>query len=165
MNEKGFNIDHEYFDLDHYKVETLKNSYLGTYGVKTGGLFAGYDDYDLIYPKFETEYTKSISKDPYQLIETGGKIETSGDFTQAVISSFSDMKSKKSKVIYSNYVASDRCEVHIQNKKAATNKKALVLKDSNGLPVSAFLSTCFEELVLLDPRYYTEGTVCDYISD
>lgn len=165
LNEKGFGIDKAFYDPENYETETVKNSFLGSYGVKTGGPFAGYDDFDLIYPKFETDYVTTICKDPYQSIGTGGKTESRGDFTQAIIASFDGMKNRKTKIIYGNYISSDRCEIIIRNSKAATDKKALILKDSYGIPVSAFLSTCFEEVVILDPRYYTERTICDYISD
>ena len=165
LNEKGFGIDESFYNIDNYNVETVERSYLGSLGVNTGGWFSGYDDFDLISPKFDAEYVKEICRIQNQSIEKGGKIEYRGSFTEAVLSSYNDVKNKKGKVIFGTYVASDRSEVIIRNNNSATGKRALILKDSFGLPVSAFLSTCFEEEIIIDPRYINDKTVYEYISD
>lgn len=165
LNEKAFGINESYFDLNNYNIETINNSYLGSLGVRTGGLFAGYDDFDLIYPNFDTDYIKTISRVQNQSIENGGSIEYKGSFAEAVLSSYNLIKNKKATITFGTYISSDRSEVIIKNNKAATDKKAIIIKDSFGLPVSAFLSTCFEEEIILDPRYIHDKTIKDYISD
>ena len=165
LNEHGLGIDEVYYDLNNYKIETFYGSYLGSLGKMVGGLFVGYDDFDFIYPKFDTDYTKIISRADNNSIEAGGSIEYKGSFTEAVLSSYGSIKERKTDITFGSYVSSDRSEVVIRNSKAATSKKALIIKDSFGLPVSAFLSTCFEEEVILDPRYYNDRSICEYISD
>lgn len=165
LNEKGFGIDEIFYDINNYNIETIKNSYLGSLGANTGGLFLGYDDFDLISPKFDTDYTKEICKIQNQSIKKGGKIEYRGSYTEAVLSAYNDTKNKKTKIIFGTYVSSDRSEVVIRNNNSATKKRALIIKDSFGLPVSAFLSTCFEEEIILDPRYQNDKTLYEYILD
>lgn len=47
-------LDEELLDLDNYIVETYPEWHLGARGQRTGTAFAGIDNYDLIYPGFET---------------------------------------------------------------------------------------------------------------
>ena len=150
--EYDYNIDPFFYDMENYTVETIPDSYLGSYGERVTGLFAGYDDFDLIYPKFETECVKRICKIGDKSIDVGGDIKTEGKFADAILDGFSDIKNGHIKPDYSVYITSDRCDVIINNYKSATKKRILVIKDSFALPVSAFLSTCFEETRLIDLR-------------
>lgn len=52
--QTGTYLDQALLDFDNYQVETYSRWHLGSNGQRTGSLFAGIDDYDLIYPKFET---------------------------------------------------------------------------------------------------------------
>lgn len=47
-------LDKSLLNLDNYQIDTYKKWHLGWRGQKTGIAFAGIDDYDLIYPKFDT---------------------------------------------------------------------------------------------------------------
>lgn len=47
-------LDKSLLDINNYNIDTYPQWHLGTRGQRTGALFAGIDDYDLIYPKFET---------------------------------------------------------------------------------------------------------------
>lgn len=44
-------------DIENYSVTTYKNWHLGSRGQRTGSLYAGIDDFDLILPKFDTLLT------------------------------------------------------------------------------------------------------------
>jgi len=50
----GTYLDDNLLDLDNYNVDLYEDWHLGSRGQKTGKYFAGIDDYELIYPKFET---------------------------------------------------------------------------------------------------------------
>ena len=165
LNKNNYQINESYYSINNYNIETIQDSYLGSLGVRTGGLFSGYDDFDLIYPKFDTDYTKIICRVQNQSIEKGGTIEYRGNFETAVLSSYNLIKERKAKITFGTYVSSDRSEIIIKNNKSATKRKAMIVKDSFGLPVSAFLSTCFEEEIIIDPRYNHDKTLYEYISD
>lgn len=47
-------LDESLLDPDNYQVDRYKGWHLGSRGQRTGKLFEEPDDYDLIYPKFET---------------------------------------------------------------------------------------------------------------
>jgi len=164
FNEIGIGIDQYYYDISNYNYETEKNAFLGSLGERVGELYVGRDDFDLIYPKFDTDYIKLASAVYNKSITQGGSNTLEGGFTDAILS-YEAIKTKQIKVTLGSYVSGDISEVIIKNKKPATDKKILILKDSFALPVSAFLSTCFEEEIILDPRYYNEKTIYEYIAE
>ena len=51
-------LDPVLIDLENYRIDTYHQWHLGMRGQRTGAAFAGIDDYDLIYPKFETHIKK-----------------------------------------------------------------------------------------------------------
>ena len=160
-----YEIPEFYFDINNYNDDVAYSSYLGSLGVRTGGLFVGRDDFDLIYPKFETNYVKTISKVDNLDISLGGYLQYKGKFEEVILSEADTLKRGDKIITFGSYVASDRSEVIIENFTSATNKKVLILKDSFALPVSAFLSTCFSETRLLDLRYKREKSIKDYMLD
>ena len=50
----GCVVDPRLTDLNNYYIVRYKNWHLGSYGQRVGVHFGGIDDYDLIYPKFNT---------------------------------------------------------------------------------------------------------------
>jgi len=61
------------------------------------------------------------------------------------------------------YLTGDRDRFIIKNKATLSNKKILLLKDSFGVPVGAFLSLIAKEVDMLDLRYYKDEPLKDYI--
>ncbi len=49
------------------------------------------------------------------------------------------------------------------NPSAVSDLKVLVFKDSYSLPVQTFLSMYFREVDVIDPRYYTETSLNEYV--
>ncbi|MGP1376771.1 MAG: DHHW family protein [Bulleidia sp.] len=47
-------VDPLLLDINNYQIDNYPRWHLGSHGQRTGALFAGIDDYHLIYPKFET---------------------------------------------------------------------------------------------------------------
>ena len=54
MRGLGFLTDEEALDIKNYEVNTYRNWFLGSIGKRVGIYYAGIDDIDLIYPKFDT---------------------------------------------------------------------------------------------------------------
>lgn len=165
LNESGFGINQSFYNIKNYNIDTLKSSFLGSIGSRTGGYFAGYDDFDLIYPKFPTDYTKEICYPQNLDISTGGSIISTGTYTKTIIDCFDQIKSGEVNISYGHYMSTDRSETRIINNLSATDKKILVIKDSFALPVAGFLTTCFNELRMLDLRYQQSKSVYQYIED
>lgn len=151
-------IEDELFNLKSWETKTKKGMFLGSLGSKAGGGFVGKDDFDLIFPKFETKYKKTVAYVPQLSIQKGGSCISEGSFTEAVL----DCEEKN--IYYGVYVHPDVSEVILENFTAEQKGKLLIIKDSFALPVSAFLSTCFKETRLLDLRYYKDG-VLNYLDN
>ena len=63
---------------------------------------------------------------------------------------------------YVSYFGADYPEVIIKNKAAENDLKLLIVKDSFGIPFSAFMSLMASETRMLDMRYYKDGTAEEY---
>lgn len=50
----GVKVDEKIRDIDNYSITTYENWHLGSRGQRTGSLYAGIDDFEVILPKFDT---------------------------------------------------------------------------------------------------------------
>lgn len=160
-NNYGANIkDIDFYtNKDNYNFITYKDSYVGSMGRKTGIPYSGVDDFTLIYPKFNTDYTY-YSKTGEQ--ETNLK----GRFEEALIT-ISPFRTNKGVYAlegdkYSSYLFGNQGIVHVVNKKVPNGPKILFVKDSYTVALAAFLSTVCSDIYMVDPRYYT-GSIPEYI--
>ena len=150
MDPEGF-----YTDFGNYRSETYEDSFLGSQGRRVGRYFAGTDDFTLVTPDFDTDYEVTVKKkDSVDTFE--------GDFSQAVIRR--DILEDKDIFTnrYVSYFGADYPEVIINNKAAENDLKLLIVKDSFGIPFSAFMSLMASETRMLDMRYYKDGTAEEY---
>ena len=150
--------DEFYTDEKQYKNIEYEKSFLGSQGRRVGKYYDGIDDYTLMLPKFETNYTVTIHK-------TNGSTTSEGTFEEAIVK---HNLLKKPEDLFTNryaaYFGADFPEVEVENHLAPNDMKVLILKDSFGLPFSAFLSTMVKEVRLLDMRYYNQD-VKEYIKE
>ncbi|MBQ7865034.1 MAG: hypothetical protein IJ350_01595, partial [Clostridia bacterium] len=64
---------------------------------------------------------------------------------------------------YFAYVGGNYTLVVHRNGQAPVDLKVLLIKDSFAPPLESFMSTVFTAVDALDPRYYTDKTIADYI--
>lgn len=158
-DQYGFDMDKNHLELEQYSVSSYEKSYLGSQGRRVGQLYIGLDDYDFIEPDFSTNFSVTIHK------EDGSVRVQEGDFNQALIyAPLRDMTAPPSTNHYASYFGGDYPEVIIQNHNVE-NGKLLIIKDSFALPFTAFLATVTEEIHMIDLRYFTKESLCDYIRD
>lgn len=147
-----------YTDITNYNTIQYTNSFLGSMARKTGILYSGVDDFTLIYPKFQTDYSYKASIYNYS-------IETKGRFEQALIQldmlryhggKYDDEGDK-----YESYLYGTKGIAHISNKLKPDAPKVLIVKDSFMTPLASFLSTVCSDIYLVDPRYYN-GSIIEY---
>ena len=148
--------DEVYTNIDNYHSKVFANSFLGSQGRRVGKYYGGVDDYELLYPKFETDYKVTINKGSVETVSEGG-------FQEAIIKKHllagNDVFTNR----YASYFGGDYPEVILENNKINNDIKVLIIKDSFALPFSAFFSTMVEETRMLDTRYY-DGTIEEYIN-
>lgn len=156
LTEKGLlNPAPESTDLGAYQVSTYPQFSLGSQGRRVGRFYAGLDDFTLITPAFDTDYTVTV--------DVWGEYQTrTGSFDEAILNQdYLDPEKPPETVRYAAYFGGDYPETIIENHLAESGN-LLVIQDSFGLPFSAFLSTATKNLTLLDLRYF-KGSLFDYI--
>ncbi len=132
----------------------LPDWWLGSHGRRVGAFFAGTDALCWYLPAFETEMSLTCP----------GFVFRRGSFEQANIDRFFlERKNDLEMDNYHVYIGGDFPLILHRNQNAENAKRALLIRDSFMLPLEAFLSTEFREIDALDPRYYREMTVSEYL--
>ncbi len=145
-----------YLNADSWIRTVYKNWFLGSEGKRVGRYFAGLDNIILYVPKFATQISAVNPKD---------RLLYKGDFTAAHIRQnfISECPNYYRTNPYGVYSGRDYPFVNIRNAGAPSPLKVLLIKDSFSLPLSAFLSTIFQEVDLVDFRHLKELTVAEYV--
>ena len=153
-----YHIDNMYYDADNWDRHVLKNAFLGSSGVRVGRYYVGKDDFSLITPKFDTNFERH-----YMSTEM---LDYKGDFTHCILSAYEELiDGDCSDLIWGIYTGSDSSYVSIENHSSNNSDKVLIVKDSFGLPVSAFMSTTCNNLVLYDLRFAHDKPLAQFIQD
>lgn len=143
-------------DASNWNQTVYEDWFLGSRGKRVGVLFGGVDDLVMYTPKFETDMSFYVPKH---------RAYYSGSFEDTVIrSSYLDAPDYFNENAYCAYIGGDYPLVHHVNRLAKNDLKVLLIKDSYSLPFQSFLSTAVRELDVLDPRYYKDGTVAEYVA-
>ena len=149
----GVQIHLPRLDPGLFTFTTFENFYLGSMGRRVGRFYAGLDDFTVITPGYETQYT---------VIERDGDSEVvlQGPFEETVlVSSYLDPNKPVDTNRYAAYHG-DHAELILTNH-LEDQGRILMIKDSFGLPVYAFLSLGVHEIRALDIRLYP-GSVVEY---
>lgn len=152
-DDYGFSIDKKYTDLDNYNQEVFKDYYIGSMGRRVGETYGGTDDFTLITPKFDTNYT--IYERDY-----GGEKIYKGSFRDALLTNSYIAKGTPPETNRYAVYHGDNAELQFVNHNVKRGK-ILIVKDSFGLPIYSFLSTGVHEVRALDVRLY-KGSVAEY---
>jgi hypothetical protein len=150
LDPEGF-----YTDPENYNFITYEKSYLGSMGRKTGVIYAGADDFTVIFPKFETKYRFDAFNPLYE-------VHSEGRFEDALIIGYPFNIQNYEQSIntdkYFAYLQGNQSIVTIKNE-FSDGPRVLIIKDSMSVPMTAFLSTVCSEVVLIDPRFYEENII------
>lgn len=155
----GVGLNEDVLNPENYQSDIYPDSLLGSIGVKTGQYYVGKDDFEVIYPKFKTDFD-------YTIYDNDGLVsKQEGNFVDAFIS----MDLIQDEGYYNKYAAytfGGFVENIIKNRQSDNDLKALLISDSFSRPMVTFLSLCFDETRFLDPqegRY--NGSFVEYIKE
>nr|MCR5109267.1 hypothetical protein [Lachnospiraceae bacterium] len=118
-------------DLNNYTITTYEDWHLGSYGQRTGQIFGGIDDFDLIVPNFETSVTSG---------------ENTGEFKHMII--YPDALAKKdvtSRYTYDNVLSGSTLNNFVNNN-SHNDKKILLFSDSMGKSVAPYFEISYAEV-------------------
>ncbi|MCQ2431389.1 MAG: hypothetical protein MJ175_02165 [Clostridia bacterium] len=159
LNEQfGFSIDPALSADENWRAETFENYFLGSLGRRLGKELSGLDDYTYLEPAFETQY------DVYYTPQSREKPYWSGSFRQTMVRESLLYSEDVSVNRYASYFQYDYGELIIRNRLCDNGLRIAVIKDSFALPFTAFLSTVFSEIEMIDLREY-QGNVTEFLLD
>lgn len=126
----GVKVEEEIRDIESYTITTYKDWHLGSRGQRTGSLYAGIDDFDLILPKFDTELTNG---------------ETTGTFEDLFIN-YEPFEKRDSTSRYTYELALRQSCGNYTNLYAVNDLKLLVIGDSFSEAVCPYLNISYQEV-------------------
>ena len=146
-------IDPDLFAESSFESRIVPNALLGSMGTRVGRLYAGKDDFAVISPTYDTSFEVRMTS---KTLKTS--VRRTGNFNEAILQI-------ENGIGYGRYISSDRDLIYVDNLLSPSRHKILLLKDSFGVPVSAWLSCVADELWIMDLRYEQEKSVNDFILD
>ena len=126
--------------LENFEEQTVSQSFRGTYYAKAGGFFSPQDAIAAYFPKVPREYTVTI--------------EDTGE-THSGLYDFAALEGDDP---YSFFLYGNHAAVRIRSG-AKNGRKLLLLKDSFAHSMVPFLADHYEEIVMLDLRYFRRDIV------
>lgn len=150
--EKDLDISHA--DPTQWNSFELKNWSLGSHGKRVGIYYGGVDDFVYYVPKFDTNMSCTIPNHSWVF---------KGDFADSNIRShFLEDRDYFEDATYFLYIGGSYPIVRHRNAAAPNHLRILMLIDSFARPVQTYLSTMFDEIDVIDPRYFTQTNVAKY---
>ncbi len=144
--EYGVAMDPWFEDASHYHWDVLENWFLGSQGKRVGSLFAGVDDFTVMTPDFETDFTFSI---PSRETVRNGTMEETILFPERI-----GEKDYYNANPYTYYAGGDYDYVTIENHRNPDGPSILVVRDSMTCALTPFLALDCSKLTLIDTRYF-----------
>ncbi|MDR1444563.1 MAG: hypothetical protein LBI94_06760, partial [Treponema sp.] len=152
LNERhGFSFDAR--GPEHYLYTTYKDWFLGSLGKKVTLAQTQAEDFTLISPKFDTDFSVTIPE---------LNLDARGNFDILIDHHKLNKKDYYTIDPYGAYVYGDRQVITVHNNLVRDGRKILLIKDSFARVVAPFLSTEVEELHILDLRHFN-GSARAYI--
>ena len=153
-SETGLELDDSLADPDRWERHEKADWFLGSLGKRLGQWAAGTDPLVWYTPRFETEMSCAI------MHTTNFK---KGDFSEAELrAKYIDTRDLYGWSAYDVFVGGNYRHIQHRNAKAPNDMKVLLIEDSFGLPLQAFMAASFSRVDVLDPRYYTASGVAEY---
>ena len=149
----GFNADVSRLDSDQFDQKIYKDWFLGSRGKKVTLSRTEPDDFEVLYPKYETKL---------HFTAPAAHVDSFGDYS--IIYNMEDIAEKDlyGKNPYRGYNYGDQPVIQINNLADTDGKKILIIDDSFGNCVISCLALCESEVDSLDLRHFT-GSLENYI--
>lgn len=155
-DEYNWDLNVDLFDKNRFSVETYSDSFLGSEGKRVGALYAGVDDFSIVKPIYETDFTVWM-KD--MDLMCSGSFEKTMLFEENITP---DNIMNKDTTAYMTYMQGNHPLVKITNNLNSNGKRVLLVMDSYGCVVAPYLASAFQQLDCIDIRSYKDS-VAEYI--
>lgn len=144
------------YDAENYRVEVREDYYLGSLGRRATLAAAEPDDFEILYPEFDTDIT-------FRMENKG--IDRSGDFT--VTYDYEEMAHpdiywRECYLALLSFYGTGLATVI--NNEPPNDTYILIVGDSLAIPMTSLLALNCTRTEIIDPRYF-EGSIKDYIRE
>jgi len=158
---EGFYVDEECLNEDNFNVEVYEDKLLGSLGRRTGKYYGGTDDFELITPKYETDFNLYTEKQ-----NSGKKGEREGDFTKALLkTNYLERNDLFDEMTYFTYIGGEYRKAVVTNNMTQNSNKILMLRDSFSCTLLPFLSLACNQITAVDLRYHDNPELMQIIED
>lgn len=155
---RGYNYDASLFAPESMDTETFYELFLGSVGRRTGSLYAGIDDFELVTPSYETSFD-------FTSYPEGDVIHREGSFREALIDDANLQKDYYNINNYASYTGdSTKLTRTINTGDPINDKKILLIRDSYSCALQPFLSLGLKDITTIDLRYFKDEAVIDHIN-
>lgn len=151
---------HPNLDPENWEWTVLRKSFVGTAARRTGPLFVSPDDFEYCVPKFATELVRSL---PFEKKSVTGGFEKV-EMEMKYLRDAKRPKAHRYRLLTGAPETGRGLQVH-ENARAAAPLKLMLVRDSYGNPVGAFLATVFAEVIQTDYRYLPDGVSLSDVVD
>lgn len=147
--QPGIETDGAAMKEENWNRKTYEESFLGAEGRRTGIYYTGLDDFTVYTPDFRTSFALS------GVNRYGETFERKGSFEDTIM----DLSKDPSKYSFEDsayyiYWGGDYGRVSVDNRELEDGPSIMIVKDSFGVPVSAFMACSFDRVEVIDARYY-----------
>lgn len=160
--DSSFAVDPALTDTANYNHTVYEDIFCGSAARRVGPLYAGLDDLTIITPRFDSALKAAVpTKDIYR----------EGTYEDALL--YYEYLTRVNMLevsAYSTYLGLDQPDMQISNfsreqglEIQSTPKKLMILKDSTALVVAPYLALSYDEVLLVDLRFF-EGSLMEYIA-
>lgn len=148
--EEDYGYDFPLFSTnpDRWERTVLEDAFLGSQGKRVGGLYAGYDDFELWKPKGKTSFEYKVPIQAYQ---------RTGSFEEALL--FPERLKQTDPYEanpYTYYSGGDYPFARMKNLRNPDGPTIVLLRDSFACPFAPFMAMGCGELVTIDLRYFRD---------
>lgn len=151
----NYDIDPEIGNLSNYNIDIYENHFLGSQGKKATLKYTDPENFSLIYPKTNTDFT----------VQFENQDEISGSFEKTLLDlSHLETIDYYNNFVYSTYFRGNPPITTIHNNKLDNGKRVVYLMDSFSACVIPFLAMEVEDMLVLDLRSFN-GSVTTAIGE
>ena len=150
--------NHYYTNLDNYHTYTFEQTFLGSTGRNTGAVYSGLDDYTLMWPECNMEFTWINEEDDDE--KTGSMTEAL--LNPSVVMNIEDIYDSNTNRIYMEEVVD---KDKIINNSRPDLPKLTVLRDSYFTPMAFFLAPMCSEIDMLWTRNSDGINLEEFVKD
>ncbi len=155
--QSRFGLDSRALLLDSalFQIENYPEFFLGSWGKRVTLSATAPEDFELLYPKYDTEFRVLIPE---------RNMDVTGDFSILYNKSLLLEKDYYNSNPYEAYIWGNNAVMTIENKMAENPTKILIIKDSFGNCVAPFLACGVKKVDVVDVRHFS-GSLEAYVEE